>query len=458
MMESTLSWVFAVICAGLLLAGLGFEGFALVTVPRAAVFTVCGIGGALAAVLLVVQRPNGGLPMSPAALSIAGLLLFSALWGALYLAPVPGGLAQAISPYWTMMRQAREGAGLEPVAWTPLGLAPQAGLDAVNQWLASLGFFLMAIVACRNRGARYVVLGGVIGLAMIEGWWGLGRYVLGNAARANAALYNPNHHAAAVLLGLPPAIALVVRGRGGGGDDPLTQTARGDRALLVGVLIAAAALGWLVSFSRSSLLVGVGALVAWALWENRRALGLRVLENPAALLTGAVVGVLAMLILIGVAEEYGERFDPSQAGQLKGRVEFWLACLSAFAASYGLGVGPGGGEFILNIELGNFIARKVPVHAHNDYVQYLAEMGLVGLVVGGGLFLAAVWMIMRRFIRRGSRSLRFLQRAVVVGVATLLLHSFTDFPLRIPTIGFQTLAALAFVCSARALTISDSDE
>jgi len=92
-------------------------------------------------------------------------------------------------------------------------------------------------------------------------------------------------------------------------------------------------------------------------------------------------------------------------------------------------------------------------HAHNDYLEAMAESGAVG---GGALILFAVtgvvWVFLRWLGRRDPLA-RGIALGALLGVVALLLHSFTDFNLRIPAnaVFFVALFALA----ARALEVRE---
>ena len=84
-------------------------------------------------------------------------------------------------------------------------------------------------------------------------------------------------------------------------------------------------------------------------------------------------------------------------------------------------------------------------HAHNDFLELLADTGLVGGVCGA-LFIG---LLFRRglasFQVAAGGSARALVAGPLVGCAGMLLHSFVDFNLHIPSnaLIFLLLASLA---------------
>jgi O-antigen ligase len=72
-------------------------------------------------------------------------------------------------------------------------------------------------------------------------------------------------------------------------------------------------------------------------------------------------------------------------------------------------------------------------HVHNDYIEALAETGIVGGICG----LAFLWLLYRE-ARKGlqaerSRFGRGIRAGAIVAVSGLLMHSFLDFNLHIPS-------------------------
>ena len=83
-------------------------------------------------------------------------------------------------------------------------------------------------------------------------------------------------------------------------------------------------------------------------------------------------------------------------------------------------------------------------YTHNDYAQIAAETGLVGL---GLLGLVVAWSLVvalrAQWIRRDPL-MRGMSFACVMGVASILIHSWVDFNLQIPANAVYFMVLLAF--------------
>jgi len=87
-------------------------------------------------------------------------------------------------------------------------------------------------------------------------------------------------------------------------------------------------------------------------------------------------------------------------------------------------------------------------HAHNDYLQFASEFGLVALAVLAFSVLASLWTALRAQMVRRDRLLQGMGFASTMAIVALLIHSAVDFNLQIPANAamFVILLALAWVC------------
>jgi O-antigen ligase len=84
-------------------------------------------------------------------------------------------------------------------------------------------------------------------------------------------------------------------------------------------------------------------------------------------------------------------------------------------------------------------------HAHNDYLELLADTGLIGGVCLAGIIALLAWRGLANMRRARVPDARALYTGALVGCAGLLLHSFADFNMHIPSnaLLFLLLAATA---------------
>lgn len=91
-------------------------------------------------------------------------------------------------------------------------------------------------------------------------------------------------------------------------------------------------------------------------------------------------------------------------------------------------------------------------HAHNDYVQQAAEMGLVGLALWLGIAGLAGWRALKLLGDKQSALSRGVGVSTLVALSCIGLHSLVDFNLQIPAnaLSFTVLLALPFAMPLRA--------
>jgi len=226
----------------------------------------------------------------------------------------------------------------------------------------------------------------------------------------------------------------------------------GDPNQLAAVLVAGAVLaaGLGAASSRDSLLraVAVAAtflcLAALVLTVSRGGLFALVFTILVALpLAGrwrrrATVGALAVVFLIGayllLLAPFSVQSRLSTAGSGSGRTDIWTVGWREVEAHPVAGVGSGNFKtasihYLLQpgpLERDEFIV-DTPKVAHNVYLQILAELGVIGLVLFLCLIatsISAAVRAAREFALQGDRRMELLTRAVVIALAGLLVADF----------------------------------
>lgn len=395
-----------------------------------------GLWGAnrlLAAGSPLLRRSNHLVTAILAATMVAGLVT---------LLPLPAGIRAAVSPWHRELQTAATGSGLELPPWLPLALRPGVASAGWLSLLAAFGWWLALMAWVSLGGVRERLLTTVAILTALEG---LSGFLIGDD-RSRGAIYNPNHHAAFILAGLPAMTWWVVlrrnKSRRRGEDD----STRSDRRLFAIGLILIVAMSWFGTQSRASLLVGALVLPLWAAMEWR---SLRDHQRGGKAWWLFISALLFALLLFfsNIPSAVSSRFGAwAEFGM--GRTDLWEATLQGLPQTGFLGAGLGGTEVLLDANLQDLAMTKRAIHAHSDPVELLGDLG-VPLVLLLALFLVPVLrardepLLPPRFWMSPRYAPR---RAALLGLLTLVLHSAVDFPLRVPMV-----FALALLLAAVAL-------
>jgi O-antigen ligase len=135
------------------------------------------------------------------------------------------------------------------------------------------------------------------------------------------------------------------------------------------------------------------------------------------------------------------------------RNQLWKSAFDMWQDHRWLGAGPGHFDY----RFGPYRPPRVqsrPGYAHNDYLNLLADWGLVGgVIITGSLALLAIGVRRTwKYVRREDADLgaKRSQRAAFVfgasvGLAALLVHSFSDFNMQIPANALLAISLVALL-------------
>jgi O-antigen ligase len=197
----------------------------------------------------------------------------------------------------------------------------------------------------------------------------------------------------------------------------LTGSRGGYLSVVFGLILFTTLSTWVIR--------GVKQERAWSMWL--------LMMFAATIFVG--VGVLVMLRSEELSARLGLIYDPTNM-----RLLMWGAALKQFALNPF--VGTGSGTYIF---FGRFfrspLVQADPIHVHCDYLELLAEYGLVGAVVVGvflGLHLFSGFSGLRKMIidLQSAKQLASEEAALLIGalcgIGALLVHSVVDFNFHIP--------------------------
>lgn len=380
---------------------------------------------------------------------------------------------QAANPRFTIVRVAGgyfRTFSHEYVSWLPSGLVAPADMESSVMMVKMLGgllFFTSAIwVGIRNRSSYRVLLWT---MAISAAAWSL----LGMLQRATDAgkmlwfftsynrnfwgtLTNENHAAALLNLGLIGALALFLHAFGTGRNTML----RGSPHLLCVPLSIACITGVVNTSSRAGMLITLIILVIFSfigLYRLQQALrtdkrGLAVMVVFVGLLAILVIGTLPSLDKKRLRREWRTALVVADNPATNLRYYINQATFDLIELRPVTGWGSGSYRYFIQQTQFNYEPleeltnnprpnlRRQIMFAHNDYLQYLAELGWVGVTPLILLVLYLVVLPMRRW-RGLDAGLLF----GVVAICAFLIHATIEFFFYRPAVLFTFWALVITV-------------
>jgi O-antigen ligase len=219
-------------------------------------------------------------------------------------------------------------------------------------------------------------------------------------------------------------------------------------AALMGLaLVTSLSRGGMIALFAEMIFIAVWSSTAQGRGEGREKGRFSLLKKASA--AGAIsVAILAGIIWIGPDQVVGRIANSGENGEtfFATRGWIWKDTLSMIKANPILGVGIGAYETAYPIYT-HSDGSLVVEFAHNDYLQVLADGG----IVGGAIAVCFLVMFARAF-SRGLKASDPLVGGITLGggagIFALLVHSVMDFNLQIPSNALLFLFLLAAVASA----------
>lgn len=307
----------------------------------------------------------------------------------------------------------------------------------VYRWTAMLAVYLVAInsIATLNdvTWIVFALAGGVLAMSALAFWQvatgaGPATFAIEGRTRAFGTFGEPNPFAAFLELTVLLLTGLVFARAGARirTDIPLISGRVAVVILSVAMIAGIIALG--LTQSRGGLLgfLAGGALVVLLTGGRIRRIGA----------VGAGIFVLAVLILpAGIARR--DRFSLDALGTGSGqtrtgnfaaqeRSSHWRAAIRMVESSPVLGVGAGNFNANYRTFTSNWRFRIPRGHAHNAYLQALAQAGIVGLVAYLGLLGVAGRQIVKA-LTISDLGMRGLMVGIVGASCAIAVHGFFDY-------------------------------
>jgi O-antigen ligase len=199
--------------------------------------------------------------------------------------------------------------------------------------------------------------------------------------------------------------------------------------------------GILYSRSRMGILSAVAAsLATWVLWLSsawRRSVAVLVL-------VAFLAATMLFSIWIGLGP-VAERYETIERDYTF-RLAVWKDTARLIKVHPVFGTGLGTFADVYPQFQTVFLTRLVD-HAHSDYLEFSAELGILGAAILFGTIGTALAKGVSAFYRLRQERERFLALGSCSSILAILFHSFADFNLQIPANALVFAVILALACS-----------
>jgi putative inorganic carbon (HCO3(-)) transporter len=402
-------------------------------------------------------EPGESLLRAWPALAILGVWL---LWVGLSVVPLQTSWVELLSPEAARMQRLTDAIGVKR-EWMTLSVDPAASRAFLLKSLAYSALLVLLLALVNNRVrvlmlARVLVYAAVIHaiFAILAHLSNLSEEQFGTVVhhgkQASGTYVNRNHFAGYLEMTLALGIGMLIAG--------LSDRRSGSWKRLVSNVIE-----WILSpkmILRLALCILVIALTTThsrmgntAFFVSLLVAGLvgialsrHATRNTVILLVTLVVIDLAIVGSWFGVEKLAQRLEQTTMQEIEEREEPGLHTLGVVKDYPIFGSGPG--TFYTTFP--RYRPETITAFfdfAHNDYAQFAAETGLVGLGLLGLLVTMTLAVALMAQWQRRDPLMRGMSFACIMGVTSILIHSWVDFNLQIPAnaMYFMVLLALGWI-------------
>jgi len=378
------------------------------------------------------------------------MLLCGSLWlGYVWfqLLPLPFELLDLLSPQAARWHAAAAAPDARPYA--PLTLDRYATLEGASRSTAYATFFILSLILLDNGGRIRAAAYALVVSGILQAWYGALTALQNIGAPASGTFVNRNHFAAYLVMCLSVGIGVLIASLSGTKStswghflrDLVRWIITPKMALRLGLLLMVIALVLTRSrMGNSSFFISLLATGGIGLLLSKRA-------------TRSMVILIATLVVIDVAivgtyfgvERVVERIEQTQPETERREAVQALEVWKDFPV-FGAGLGSFHVVFPRYSGPGSDVS---PTHAHNDYVEFAGETGIVGVTLLGLLVLMSFAAALRAQYLRQDPLMRGISFGALMAIIALGIHSTVDFNLQIPANALTFMLLLAFAWISR---------
>jgi putative inorganic carbon (HCO3(-)) transporter len=378
----------------------------------------------------------------------------------LHLVELPPGLVAFLSPASARIHALARDAGVAE-GWITLSIDPDASRLSLLRTLAYAGIFFL-VLALANRRSRVLRLAeALVYAALVFSVYAVLMHLSNTSSdsfgilirhgdSASGPYVNRNHFAGYLEMSLALGIGLLIAGLSDRSADTWKKFIRQtiewilSPKMVLRLALCVLVIALTTTHSRmgnaaffSSLLIAGAIGIALSRYATR---------NTVILLASLIAIDLFIVGSWFGVEKLAQRIQDTTAGDVEVREEPPKYALDLIRDYPAFGAGPG--SFYLAFPP----YRRESIesffdHAHNDYVEIAAESGVLGLASIAAFVILSLGAALKAQWQRRDPLMRGISFACIMGVTSILIHSWVDFNLQIPANAafFMVLLALGWI-------------
>jgi O-antigen ligase len=396
--------------------------------------TICF--GLYTLIALTVVSFGGAESWGQAILEIGAALLLL-LWG------VTAVRQQTLEIHWNWLYLPLLGLGTIALAQYGFGRSVYPYLTKVEllKWSAYVVLFFLTFESFRTSKQLKQLVWSLLGLGFVVSLFAIVQHFTFNgklywfvSLPAGAAPFGPfvnsNHFAGFVELLVPLGLALL-----------LFRAWRPEQLTLLLLLTIVPTAALILSGSRGGIISLLLELALLAFLSRAHQIGKK--QLLAATGIAVLAGTFTLWLGVSTAVEHFERLTHGGIAQ-ELRVSLYKDTWQIFRDHPLMGTGLGTLVAVYP-QYASFYDGRTVDHAHNDYLELLADTGVLGGLCGLAFIALLLWESLRGLQCDGGRSARAIRAGAFAACAGLIIHSLVDFNFHIPS---NALLFLLLTCVA----------
>ncbi|HFE38020.1 MAG TPA: hypothetical protein ENK06_06320 [Gammaproteobacteria bacterium] len=382
------------------------------------------------------------------------------------LIPLPAGLVGLISPKTLALKQIAYGS--TDITFLTLSFDVSAGIRAVYKTTLYVSLFVLTICLVQSRDRLRLLILTIVAIGVIQSVWGMGlvfmedQLILAGAGQHNfsnvvkGTFTNRNHFGGFINLSIAAVIALLlssgIKEKRRIHREKLShhwQSRALDWRIYLIPYLGLMLLALVFSESRGAIFSSVFMMLVMVACLLYMKVGFLEIYKKFQL----VIWLIIFVTIFSGADMLSSRFSMLDEDMAL-RMSHWQNSLMIFTDFKIFGIGAGTFQYVYPLYDDGFDKYRL-LHAHNDYIELLAEQGVIGFCLIG----AVIILCLKNAIQAIRHFTHLHQAAFAVGsllaISAFLIHSLVDFNFQIPSnaIYFFVFLAIALLQSMESVHV-----